>query len=125
MKVKLPYPTTIFGKTFIRSREIGFEFNNLAMFNFRENTGLVDSKKLTDWIEKYGHPRMINEIIYGAAQAYCMIHKTRENFVKSKLLQAVTLADEETQRKIIAAWELSINSGKDKKQEETEKKKKK
>lgn len=104
MKIKLPYPSKILGVTFTKGRTIGFEFTNLAMFNFRENIGVKDSKQLNDWTERHGQDSMINEIVFGAAQAYCMIHKVKENFDKEGLMKAITLSSDNDKKLITKSF---------------------
>lgn len=109
MIVKLNYPYTFFGITISIPRRIGFMFTNLHMFNFRENTGIIDSKEMDQWVKKNGNQAMINEMVYGAAQAYCMIEKKKENFTKEKLIRAIAISSQQAQAKIMKAWEDSTD----------------
>lgn len=109
MKIKLPYPSKILGVTFTKGRTIGFEFTNLAMFQFYENNKVKDSNQLNVWVEVNGHAAMLNEVIFGAAQAYCMINKTEENFTRDGLLKAIALSNDEDKQRIIDACNESLN----------------
>ena len=109
MILKLQYPVKIFGVTFAIGRKIGFLFTNLQMFNFRENTGVTDSKQMKEWIEKNGNSKFANEMLYAAAQAHCMMTKTKENFTKENLLKAISMSSEEVQERLMKEWDKSID----------------
>lgn len=109
MILKLQYPYRILGITFVIGRKIGFLFTNLQMFQFRENTGVTDSKKMTEWIEQNGNQQLVNEMLFAAAQAYCMMNKTKENFGKEKLLKAISMSSVEVQARLMKAWEDSTD----------------
>lgn len=109
MILELQYPHTLLGLTFTKKRKIGFLFTNLEMFQFRQNTGVTDSKELDEWIQKNGQHKYTEEILFGAAQAYCMTVKKQENFTKEKLLQAIKLSSEEIQKKLMKEWDDSID----------------
>lgn len=105
--VSLPYPLRFI--TF--PRKIGFTFTNMAMYLFRESTGITTSKDYEKWVSDHGQQGFINEILYHSARAYCMEKKTKENFTRSGLLKAVTLADLQTQQSIMKVWQLSESFG--------------
>lgn len=109
MILKLQYPVKIFGVTFAISREIGFLFTNLQMFNFRENTGVTNSKQMKEWIEKNGNSEFASEMLFAAAQAYCMMEKTKQNFTKEKLEIAINLSSKETKERLTREWDKSID----------------
>lgn len=111
MKVTLNYPVKFLGVQFSKPRTIGFEFTNLALFNFRESAGLTDSKSLNEWVKEHGQAAFISEMIHGAAVAYCMIHKVKENFTKPGLTMALALTDEETRKKLFDEWMKSNDTG--------------
>ena len=109
MIIKLQYPVKILGITFAIGRKIGFLFTNLQMFQFRENTGVTDSKQMKEWIEKNGNVKFANEMLYAAAQAYCMMNKTKENFSKDKLVQAISMSSQDIQDKLMKTWSDSMD----------------
>lgn len=110
MILKLQYPHTFLGLTFIIGRKIGFLFDNLKSYQFSKNTGVIDSKTMKEWVEKNGNQQLVNEMIYGAAQAYCMMEKKKENFTKEKLIKAITMTEYHITAKLLD--ELNKSTGK-------------
>lgn len=108
MKYKLQYPVNILGKPIPFSRWIGFSFDNQAMFNFTSNIGIKDSRELQAWMEKNGEGVSANEIVFAAAQSYCIHERIKDNFTKEGLLKAITLTPKEVTDKIKKEYELSV-----------------
>lgn len=101
--IRLPYPV----KFLTIPRKIGFLFTNLAMFLFREETGIKTSKDYTEWVDKNGQGKFINDMAYCAARAYCLQNKCKQNFTKSGLLKAIAISSVEKQQAIIKVWQAS------------------
>jgi hypothetical protein len=109
--VKLPYPHKFWGVTISLKRDVGFLFTNLSMFLFRENQKIETSKDYEKWIAEQGQNRLVTEMMYAAAQAYCMELRLKQTFTKSGLTAAVSMADQEIQVKIIESWRNSQTFG--------------
>lgn len=109
--VSLPYPYKFLGVTFFLKRKIGFLFTNLATFQFRENAKFKTDDDYKKWLKENGQSRLISEMMYGAAQAYCLTEKKEQNFTKEKLIAAVSVAGDEIQKKILDGWERSQTFG--------------
>jgi hypothetical protein len=109
--VKLPYPHNIWGITISLKRKIGFLFTNQSIFNFRENVGIQTSEDYERWIKENGESRLVTEMMYGAAQAYCQAAVKRQSFTKTKLTQAIASAPVEVQQEIVSAWRKSQTFG--------------
>ena len=65
---------------------------------------------MKEWVEKNGNQQLVNEMIYGAAQAYCMMEKKKENFTKEKLIKAITMTEYHITAKLLD--ELNKSTGK-------------
>lgn len=109
--VKLPYPHQIFGVTVSFKRSIGFLFTNQAIYNFRENLDIYTSEDYNGWIERNGQNRLVTEMMYAAAQAYCQAAVKKQTFTKSRLTAAIATAPAEVQESIVAAWRKSQTFG--------------
>ena len=109
--VKLPYPHNVWGITISLKRDIGFLFTNQSIFNFRENVGIQTSEDYERWMKENGETRLVTEMMYGAAQAYCQAAVKRQRFTKTKLTQAIAAAPVEVQQSIVSAWRKSQTFG--------------
>lgn len=109
--VKLPYPRRFFGLTVSIPRQIGFLFTNQSIYNFRENLNIQTSEDYEKWIKDNGQNRLVTEMMYGAAQAYCQAERKKQTFTKSKLTAAIATAPAEVQESIVAAWRKSQTFG--------------
>lgn len=109
--VNLPYPHRLFGVTVSLNRKVGFLFTNLATFQFRENIGIETSDQYKKWLSENGESRLVTEMMYGAAQAYCMNTKIKQRFTKSKLTAAIASASPEIQKQIVDSWRKSQTFG--------------
>lgn len=109
--VSLPYPHKFWGVTLSLKRDVGFLFTNLSMFLFRENQKIETSKDYEKWLEENGQNRLVTEMMFAAAQAYCLELRLKQNFTKSSLTAAIATADQETQKKIVEAWRSSQTFG--------------
>lgn len=109
--VSLPYPHKFWGVTISLKRNVGFLFTNLSMFLFRENQEIQTSKDYEKWIEINGQNRLVTEMMYAAAQAYCLETRLKQTFTKSSLTAAIATADQDTQKKIVEAWRTSQTFG--------------
>jgi hypothetical protein len=109
--VSLPYPRRIFGITISLNRRIGFLFTNQSIFNFRENQKIETSDDYEKWIEQNGQNRLISEMMYASAQAYCQAKSKKQRFTKSQLIAAIALSPTETQESIVNAWRKSQTFG--------------
>lgn len=107
--IKLPYPHKILGITISLKRPIGFMFTNLSMYLFRENIGIKTSEDYKEWLTKNGEIKLISEILYAAAIAFCMTERKQNNFTKRGLLQAINGADEQTRDMLVNAWKMSTD----------------
>jgi len=107
----LPYPRSLFGLTISPKKRIGFLFTNLSIFNFRENNNINNSDEWTKWVKENGEARLVSEMMYGAAQAYCMDNKVKQKFTKAKLTAAIALSGAEVQKTIVDAWQRSQTFG--------------
>lgn len=105
--LSLPYPVRLFGVQFMRKRNIGFLFTNLAIFLFREANGMKTSDDYKEYEKNNGVNRIMNEMIYYAAVAYCMENRLKQLFSKSLLTIAVTASTEEQQLQLLTAWQNS------------------
>jgi hypothetical protein len=105
--ISLPYPF----KFLTLSRKIGFTFTNLAMYLFRESTGITTSKEYEQWVKDHGQPGFISEMLYHSARAYCLQNRKRENFTREGLKKAIALSDTEIQNKILNVWKASESFG--------------
>lgn len=86
-------------------------FTNLSIFNFRENNNINNSDEWTKWVKENGEARLVSEMMYGAAQAYCMDNKVKQKFTKAKLTAAIALSGAEVQKTIVDAWQRSQTFG--------------
>ena len=109
--VSLPYPHKLWGMTLSLKRDVGFLFTNLSMFLFRENQKIETSKDYEKWIAENGQNRLVTEMMYAAAQAYCMELKLKQTFTKSNLTAAIATADAEIQARIVEGWRSSQTFG--------------
>jgi len=109
--VMLPYPHRIFGVTISLNKAVGFLFTNLSLFLFRENSGITTSDEYKAWLKNNGESRLITEMMFSAAQAYCMTYRKKQDFTKSKLTAAIATSAPETQQRIIDAWRKSQTFG--------------
>jgi hypothetical protein len=107
----LPYPYRFLWFTINWKKKIGFTFTNLSVFNFRENNNINNSDDYKKWIKDNGESRYMLEMIYAAAQAYCMDNRLKQKFTKSKLAAAFALADAEIQKSIVSGWSKSHTFG--------------
>jgi hypothetical protein len=89
-------------------REIGFSFDNQAMFNFTQNIGVKDGNELQAWQQKNGENASANEMAFAAAQAWCMHERIKDNFTKEGLLKALNLTPKEITDKIAEEYKLSV-----------------
>ena len=64
----------------------------------------LKSETFEKGIEKNGNVKFANEMLYAAAQAYCMMNKTKENFSKDKLVQAISMSSQDIQDKLMKTW---------------------
>jgi len=111
LMINLPYPARFLGINFLKPRRIGFLFTNLSIFLFRENEHLQTSDDYNAWIKAHGQSQLVSEMVYAAAQAYCMEEKVKENFTKAGLRVAIATSPEELQAKIVNAWKNSQTFG--------------
>lgn len=109
--VRLPYPHKFWGVTISTGRDIGFLFTNLSMFLFRENNIVGTSFDYDKWLKENGNTRYLIEQYYASAQAYCLEYRLKQTFTKSNLTQAIGAAGEETQKKLLDAWQKSHTFG--------------
>ena len=101
--LSLPYPVKMFGVKYFRNRTIGFIFSNWTKLQFQDNNGFKTSKDIEEYTKKYGTSQVPNELIYAAAQVYCLKNRIPENFTKAGLLLAISATTEENRVKIITA----------------------
>lgn len=104
----LPVEAKFLGIRFIKQKEVGLEFNNMALFNFRNNTNVTNENELKGWVDKHGIGAMMDEMIFCAMQSHCMKEKVKEPLSKQQLLRAVAMSDEGTRLKIQKAWQNSL-----------------
>ncbi len=109
--ISLPYPRKFFGLTISWNKKIGFLFTNLSIFLFREEAKITTSESYTNWIKANGESRLVTEMMYSAAQAYCLHYRLKQDFTKEKLMVAIASAPNETQQTIISAWRNSQTFG--------------
>jgi len=109
--VFLPYPHKLLGLTVSTNKKVGFLFTNLSIYQFRENNNIATSEEYTKWIKENGESRLVTEMMYGAAQAYCMDRSIKQTFTKSKLTAAIALSGADVQKSIVDAWRKSQTFG--------------
>jgi hypothetical protein len=109
--LNLPYPARFLGVNFLKPRRIGFLFTNLSIFLFRENEGLLTSDDYNAWVKERGQAQLVSEMVYAAAQAYCMEEKVKENFTHDLLRIAIATSCEADQKRIVEAWKHSQTFG--------------
>ena len=81
------------------------------MFLFRENNIVGTSFEFDKWRKENGDTRYLTEQFYAAAQAYCMQFRLKQTFTKTNLTQAIGASGEETQKKLLDAWQHSHSFG--------------
>jgi hypothetical protein len=112
--ITIPYAVKIGRLVFMTKRNVGLSFDNLANFNFIENTSLSTKEELDNWMQQHGYTSVILEYTWAAVQSYYAHKKmpiTREKFVDS-----MGRIDKSTWEQIIDAFNHSRMFGvKDKK----------
>jgi hypothetical protein len=111
IEVKLPYPHYIWGVSISIKRKVGFLFTNQSIFNFRENMNINTSEDYERWMTENGQNRLVTEMMYAAAQAYCQASRSKQRFTKAKLTAAIATASPEIQAEIVNAWRHSQTFG--------------
>lgn len=109
--VNLPFPSKFLGVSFFKYKQMGFVFTNLSIFLFRENNNLETSDDYNEWLKINGEAKLLNEMIYAAAQTYLMTNQLKQKFSKRDLSVAISSASEEVQKKIVNVWKNSNTFG--------------
>lgn len=109
--VRLPHPVKIMGIIVHIKRKIGFSFTNMAIYLFRDAMGFKTSKDYQQWVEQHGENKLIGEVLYYSAIAYCQLNKKRENFTKSGLSKAIAVSDPQISVDIMKVWANSETFG--------------
>ena len=109
--VNLPFPAKFLGISFFKYKQMGFVFTNLSIFLFRENNNLETSDDYNEWLKVNGEAKLLNEMIYAAAQTYLMTNQLKQKFTKRDLNVAISSASEDVQKKIVNAWKNSNTFG--------------
>lgn len=106
--ISLPYPTRV---GFFIKKKVGFSFDNLSAFLMREEIECSTSADLQAWLKKNGENKLYLETLFAAAKAYKMHNVKRFNLDKKKFIQGLALLNEETSKKLVAAWTNSATYG--------------
>lgn len=109
--VNLPFPSKFLGVSFFKFQRMGFTFTNMAIFLFRENNQLQSSDDYNEWLKKNGEAKLVSDMIYAAAQAYCMNNQLKQKFSKQDLNVAIASTTQENQKEIMKCWTNSSNFG--------------
>lgn len=109
--VNLPFPAKFLGVSFFKFKRMGFTFTNMAIFLFRENNQLQSSDDYNEWLKKNGEAKLVSEMIYSAAQTYCMNNQLKQKFTKQDLNIAIASTTQENQKEIMKCWTNSSNFG--------------
>lgn len=111
IEIKLPCPKRVGFISLNKSKLVGFSFDNLSAFNFRENIGVKDGKELKKWVEKVGNSVMFVEVCWGAIQSYSMHTLTGIDITKKEMVTAFSLLPKTELQKVIDAWHFSETYG--------------
>lgn len=107
--VELPCPLRVGFFSLNKKKKIGFSFDNLAAFQFRENTGVdTDLKK---WVKTNGESKFFAETVWGAAESYAMHNKKNVGISKTKFMLGIAQLSEKESKKLIEAWNHSTTFG--------------
>jgi hypothetical protein len=110
VKVKLPYPVRV-GLFYIDlKKNVGFSFDNMAVFLLKENLGLKDSSELKQWIEKKSANELMIEQLFAAHQSFCLWEK-ESSISKKRFMDGISKITKEELQKIIKVWEHSETFG--------------
>lgn len=107
----LPYPVRIWFVKLSINRKVGFLFTNLAKHIFHENNNINTSQDLEEWNKINGTGKLVSEMFYASAMAYCMKYYKRPNFDKHKLIIAINSSSEEAQGQLVKAYQSSESFG--------------
>jgi hypothetical protein len=83
----------------------------MYLYLFRDAEGFKTSVDYTNWVKTHGQSSLIQESLYHAARAYCLLNKKKENFTKDGLRKAIALASVEDQHRIMKCWSASESFG--------------
>lgn len=109
--VRLPYPYKIFGLTINIPKSFGFSFTNKYKHLMAFHNNWKNSKDYENWMKDRNSTELLNESLYFMAIAYCESNRRKVWFTKDRLKKAISLADEETQTKILNTWKASESFG--------------
>lgn len=107
----LPYPVRIWFVKLSINRKVGFLFTNLAKHIFHENNNINTSADLEEWNKINGTGKLVSEMFYASAMAYCMRYYKQPNFDKHKLIIAINSSSEEVQSQLVRAYQSSESFG--------------
>jgi hypothetical protein len=110
IKVKLSYPVKFGFIAFWIKKEIGFSFNQRAMFNILENNK-IDLPNHSEWLKNTPKGVVVLETLFAGAQSYREGLRLKDNFSKKGLLSALTEADKSTMDSIVKCWQDSEQLG--------------
>jgi hypothetical protein len=109
--INMPFQVKILGIRLTINRKVGFLFTNLSMYLLRESANIQTSTDYNKWIKDLGEVRVLSNLLYYSAVAWCMQNRKKQKFTKSSLLTGINLCDEETQTRLFTGWQKSQTFG--------------
>jgi len=108
--IELPCPIRVGFFSLNRKKKIGFSFDNLSAFIFRENIG-GNEANLKEWVKEKGDSIFFIETLWAAANSYAQHNRIKLPISKKIFTVSISQISEEDVKKLVDAMKFSQTYG--------------
>ena len=109
IKLNIPFLFSFAGLIWFKNRQAGFSFCNRTTLILAENIG-KSIDEIPKWVDE-NRALYYGEMLYAAHLAYCQENYIKPTWTRKKLIEGYMKLPEEEQKKIVKAWNDSVNIG--------------